>query len=111
MQVFIKGSQNTSQALIDTVKNKTYGEEDLPLCCMPQACVDHFRRHRQHKPLGSSSASAWCTDSRVAAAVGAFNTTRTNHTLVCLPDPFSDDVGERCLPLRCLCQSGAMRPH
>ena len=26
MQVFIKGSQNTSQALIDIVKNKTYGE-------------------------------------------------------------------------------------
>ena len=26
MQVFIKGSQNTSQALIDIVKNKTYGK-------------------------------------------------------------------------------------
>lgn len=27
-------------------------------------------------------------------AEGAFNTTRTNHTLVCLPDPFTDDEGE-----------------
>ena len=30
-------------------------------------------------------------------AVGAFNTTRTNHTLVCLPDPFTDEVGEDLL--------------
>ena len=27
-------------------------------------------------------------------AVGAFNTTRTNHTLVCLPDPFTDVQGQ-----------------
>ena len=32
-----------------------------------------------------------------ALAVGAFNTTRTNHTLVCLPDPFTDVAGKFCL--------------
>ena len=32
MQVFIKGSQKTSQALIDVVKNKTYGERLLLQC-------------------------------------------------------------------------------
>ena len=28
------------------------------------------------------------------SAVGAFNFTRTNHTLVCLPDPFQEESGE-----------------
>ena len=31
--------------------------------------------------------------SLASLAVGAFNTTRTNHTLVCLPDPFTDVQG------------------
>lgn len=30
----------------------------------------------------------------MSTAVGAFNTTRINHTLVCLPDPFKDESGE-----------------
>ena len=39
--------------------------------------------------------------------MGAFNTTRTNHTLVCLPDPFTDVVGElpMLLPRLALCNS------
>ena len=38
MQVFIKGSQNTSQALIDIVRNKTYGEKLPTVLCATSVC-------------------------------------------------------------------------
>ncbi|KAK9904772.1 hypothetical protein WJX75_002233 [Coccomyxa subellipsoidea] len=54
-QVYIRGSQNTSQALVNMINKKVH--------------------------------------------VGAFNTTRTNHTLVCLPDPFQDESSGFVSPL------------
>lgn len=33
-------------------------------------------------------------DELCVSAVGAFNFTRTNHTLVCLPDPFQEESGK-----------------
>lgn len=45
----------------------------------------------------------WCfyvsssDDELFVFAAGAFNFTRTNHTLVCLPDPFQEESGENKL--------------
>ena len=98
MQVFIRGSQNTSQALIDIVKNKTYGKRDraLPsLRAAPHLNAEHalvtLVAPRLAAAVFAFVSSHTC---QAVPAVGAFNTTRANHTLVCLPDPFTDVVGK-----------------
>lgn len=128
MQVFIKGSQNTSQALIDIVRNKTYGEKASHCAPCHKCMLVTFG--------GINSTSPWDLHQSLPGALTAGLLLQWGHLLppgpitpwsACLIPSQMKLVSDACpcgacakvvpcglteqMPLRCLCQSGAMRPH